>query len=255
MKKMSKQILTNGRNISIDINNKVKKIVIVVSHERSGTHFLMNSISNCQDVYTNNWFDFDPNVSHSSNINFYFKDSVQNLCDQMFSMKCSSIIKSHHHYKFFKNIDKKNIVFFYIYRNPYDTLKSFWNYINYLNWWEGPRGTTFKDFVYSEPEGMMMRYQNGQENSILSRWEHNVNSWVNASRQNQNIHIFKYSDLKNHYETQIDRISKILNCDVQTYEKPERNNYLRYDAKLKISSDEENLVRYLLDEILSFCRI
>ena len=72
---MSKQILTNGRNISIDVNNKVKKVVMVVSHERSGTHFLMNSISNCQDVYTNNWFDFDPNVSHSSNINFYSKDS------------------------------------------------------------------------------------------------------------------------------------------------------------------------------------
>lgn len=93
---------------------------------------------------------------------------------------------------------------------------------------------------------MMMRYQNGQEASVLSRWEHHVNSWVNASRQNQNIHIFKYSDLKNNYKSQIDRISKILNCDVQTYEKPERNNYLRYDAKLKISLNEENLVRYLL---------
>ena len=44
---------------------------------------------------------------------------------------------------------------------------------------------------------MMLRYQNGQENSILSRWENHVNSWINASRNNKNIHIFKYEDLKN----------------------------------------------------------
>jgi hypothetical protein len=209
----------------------------------------MNTISKCQDIYTNNWLDFDSNVSHTSSINFYFQNGLQNLCDQMHGLKCSSIIKSHHHYKFFEKIDKKNIIFFYIYREPYSTLKSFWNYINYLQWWEGPKNTTLNEFILSKPEGMMLRYQNGQENNVFTRWKNHVQSWINASKTEKNIHVFKYDDLKNRYTEQVQRISTILNCNIKSYEKPNRNHYLKYDAKLKINQYEEMLVRNTIKQL------
>ena len=64
-----------ANEITLRVGPKVKQ-VFVTSHERSGTHFLMNVIDKCQDVYKNDYVNFDY-LPFGSQVNFYSKDSIK----------------------------------------------------------------------------------------------------------------------------------------------------------------------------------
>ena len=92
----------NGPSFVLSCSEKVKIPLMVSSHERSGTHFMMNSISGCTEYTANPFLNFDY-MPLGSLVNFFSKESMNKF---LFSLKkishnesnnlcVNSIIKSH----------------------------------------------------------------------------------------------------------------------------------------------------------------
>ena len=207
----------NKRSIKLSASENIKKVLCVCSHERSGTHFLMNSISINSNYSVNPFLNFDL-IPLGDMVNFYDPIGVKDFINQISSMthsnqkyKLSSIIKSHHPASTFKNLfNNSNIVFLYIYRKPIDVFVSFKNFIDHWNWNEGPKTNTLYDFITSFPEGQMQRYQEKSYNNLFSRWAWHVSKWLDICSTTNNVLPIYYEDLKINYENTVHQILDFL---------------------------------------------
>src|SRR5262245_37767968 len=72
--------------------------IMVVSHERSGTHFLMNSIAKCYGYLASPWINFD----YELGLNFYHPQSLAAFFAQFRDHHVANIVKTHHAFAFFE---------------------------------------------------------------------------------------------------------------------------------------------------------
>lgn len=204
----------------ISINQELKKKIIVISHERSGTHFLMNTIAYNSDYSVN---PFIP-CSGTSGINFFNKGGIEKFFSIFQKLKISNIYKSHHHFNFFKkNLNQLKDYYYilYIYRDPRDVIFSFWNFIkNFPN--SGPVTNTVSEFLTATPQGNMLQFQIKKHENILTRWEDNIKSWVlNDDKEiKNNIKFIRYENLHLHYEKTLKDIFNHLDIKVLSKIKP-----------------------------------
>jgi hypothetical protein len=171
--------------------------IMVISHERSGTHFMMNSIATCFDCVSFPWLDLD---RKQFNINYYHPQSLQMLILKVAETRPANVLKSHHEFTFFSEIIasfKGAIELVYIYRNPADVMASYWRFLHTWNWVEGPKADTALDFAMAPPMGQLMRLQFRQYDTMLDRWANHVRQWTAARPQ---VHVVKYEDLACRYE-------------------------------------------------------
>ena len=204
----------------IQINENLKKKIIVISHERSGTHFLMNSIA-----YNSNYsvHPFIP-CGGSTGINFFNKGGIKEFFSIFKNLKISNIYKSHHHFNFFKknlNELKNDYFFLYIYRDPRDVFYSFWNFLKiYPN--TGPLTNNFSEFLTKKPQGNMLQFQTKHYENILMRWEDHIKSWVlNTDKEiKENIKFIKYEDLNKNYDVTLKEIFNNLEIKILSNIKP-----------------------------------
>lgn len=152
--------------MELTTSKEYRKKIAVISHERSGTHFLMNAIATNFGYISNPWWNFD----FDQPINFHAPQAIQQYLQQAHDYSVLNILKSHHPVAFFNEIidylaDQFHI--FYIYRDPRDVLVSNWKLIRSFNWDEGPKTETAGDFIRAEPSGAMLRYQKKQERNML----------------------------------------------------------------------------------------
>src|SRR5580692_3676771 len=73
--------------------------VMVVSHERSGTHFLMNSLAACYGYVSLPWINFDHPTQ--SVLDIYSRGAIRDLLLGMANRPMANIVKSHHPPEFF----------------------------------------------------------------------------------------------------------------------------------------------------------
>jgi hypothetical protein len=184
--------------------------VLVASHERSGTHFLLNALQAAYDYSAQPWFDFD---TPPLTINFYNTPSVKGLFEKYAVQPVRTLVKSHHHFDFFAdafNPVPERWIVFYIYRNPVDVMISFHRFINHWSWHEGPRRSTALEFATASPEGRMMRYQTTQHDTLLHRWASHVESWHEAARSDSRVILVSYEQLSTEYERTVRGFSEVL---------------------------------------------
>src|SRR6516162_5760778 len=72
--------------------------VMVVAHERSGTHFLMNALAACYGYVSDPWINFD---RPSLNINYYQAAEVREILLALGAQRMANVVKSHHPVDFF----------------------------------------------------------------------------------------------------------------------------------------------------------
>jgi hypothetical protein len=185
---------------------------MVVSHERSGTHFLMNSIAKCFDYISNPWVNFDGLTLAT---NFYCAEAVDEFFSQFRGHSVANIIKSHHQFSFFEPVldsITKEFHIFYVYRDPRDVMVSFWRYLNQLSWHEGPTVETAKELIRSAPEGNLLRYQRKQEGTMIHRWRTHVTGWMLdlPERFRPHVTFVRFSDLNRNYESTIRSMAPTL---------------------------------------------
>ena len=172
--------------------------IMVVGHQRSGNHFLLNSLSMN--------FGYKPieNSILGNNKELYKKiiDTPDNV-----------LIKSHHHSDFFnKKID--NVFFIYIVRDFRDVITSCFYYFNsaskYLNRQKKPSihpvCKSVKELIYINPTKYSFHatYNRTKPITMLDHWLEHIKSWKDA-------YTIRYENLINNFEDEITKIGKILN--------------------------------------------
>ena len=72
----------NGTSFELSGSKKVNLPLMVCSHERSGTHFAMNSISKCTEYTANPFLNFDYHPLGSV-VNFFSEQSIRNFLNSI----------------------------------------------------------------------------------------------------------------------------------------------------------------------------
>ena len=177
--------------------NNDKKI-LVVSHERSGTHFLIDSIA-YNFGYSNNVINFPTQDSKdfSKKRTTEYRDFIQSSVRSFYSLKTDRIFKSHHDVRFFDGMLeelKDNFYIFYIKREACDVLTSCYHYYNLPHLTHFPQEKNVEKFIFE-----LKPYQYAtdgaysfvkSENQIL-RWKNHVEGWEKSGAT-----ILEYNNLK-----------------------------------------------------------
>jgi tetratricopeptide (TPR) repeat protein len=183
---------------------------LVVSHERSGTHFLMNALSYAYGYTAQPWIDLD---AHSLPIDYSNPAVITATLENQASDKLYRIVKSHHAAEFFtgelERITEAYRVFV-IYRDPVATMISLWRHLNGLAWDEGPKASDPLALARAAPSGKLTRYQAEAFPTMLSRWAAHVEGWLAAASENPRIVPVRYEDLDQHYEQTVAAVSSIV---------------------------------------------
>lgn len=249
----------NKTPVKLSVSEGIKKILCICSHERSGTHFLMNSISINSHYSANPYLNFDLSPLGDM-INFYDSKSVENFIKKISIInhsnqkyRLSSIIKSHHCASTFKNLhNNPNIIFLYIYRKPIDVFISFKNFIDHWPWHEGPKKNTLFEFITSIPEGQMQRYQDKAYNNLFVRWAWHVSNWLDIGSTSNNVLPIYYEDLRTNYKNIIQQILDYLEINYSLLKKPSRDDYIKTTTKNYDEQDVEKSINFINKNLEDF---
>lgn len=182
--------------------------IMVTSHERSGTHFLMNSMAKAFGYHAENWIDLD---WHKIPINYFASQDIIQLMAQFRGQKLANPFKSHHQADFFAPVIEDvlgTMAVLYIYRNPWDVMQSVCRLLNQYDWREGPKCATPAELMRSEPEGHMMRYQMRQHPSMLHRWQAHVSGWLELAETHEKIVPVAYESLRDDYAATMMKVAE-----------------------------------------------
>jgi len=181
------------------------KRIIVNSHERSGTHFLMNSLANNFGYQSVPWINLD-----NPPLPLYYPANMINILMGITEFKENerTIIKSHFNGDFFNGLMdkiKEHYHVFYIYREAIPTMKSCHKHFNDMaksKMYGGPTCKTVEEFAESQPWGACLRYQYQQYDTMAERHEHHVESWI----KHEPI-LVKYEELNENFDNTIKALS------------------------------------------------
>lgn len=182
--------------------------VIVASHERSGTHFLINTLASN--------FGFAPHPVECdirSGADFYVAANFRAYLECIIHAGRGRLVKTHHHVAFFETFFEElrdQFVIFYVYRNPADVMCSFWRYVHKAARREGPLAATPGDFMRAAPSWGMLRYQAQQHVSVLERWRAHVDAWTTTGVERAGVVPVAYEDLNLRFEATVDRLAQRL---------------------------------------------
>ncbi|MGO9134995.1 MAG: sulfotransferase domain-containing protein [Methylovirgula sp.] len=234
--------------------------VMVSSHERSGTHFVINSIAN------NSAFRNDPHLNYDTTPlgsfhNFHDSQAVLSFFGYLCEQKCASVIKSHFSPGFFLDDSGKLLLSglcktIYIARNPLEAMISYHRFVNYFPWYEGPRAKRPIDFLKAAPEGRMLRYQSMQVDTILERWAFHFLSWLAIAAANPNdVLVVNYKDLDRDHAAETKKILGFIGCACpKTVTRPDPYvRTVRVPAQPPVSDVEREEIRKAVIDKIGDC--
>lgn len=197
---------------------------MVVSHERSGTHFTMNSLAGCFEYVSDPWVNFDHDIF---NINFHHPPSVGNVFDFLIEKRCASTIKSHHPVQFLQPVlaglsDRMDVV--YVLRQPVDVMVSCWRLMCTWDWAEGPLTETAAEFAATAPMGRMMRYQWRQQETMVHRWADHAEGWLEAAAAHSHVHVLRYEAMVADYSGTMQALGAEMGLHVRSDRPPSRSH-------------------------------
>tara|TARA_Y200000002_G_scaffold382839_1_gene401605 strand:- start:2611 stop:3417 length:807 start_codon:yes stop_codon:yes gene_type:complete len=250
----------NGNSIELSSSKKVNTPLLVCSHERSGTHFMMNSIAKCTHYTVSPYLNFDY-MPLGSFVNFFSEKSINNFLKIIKNVRLSdsnnactnSIIKSHFPLSLLGDGKRNLCKIVYIYRNPEEVFISYWKFLHRWDWFEGPKLDSPVDLMKIQPRGQSQRYQIETYDNYFSRWASHIINAEKVKRNFPNLVLINYSELKNNYKKTIKYICNQLEIDViSPPTKPDKNNYIQ-GSDMNISYKEKQLMNtFIKEEIQKF---
>ena len=198
-------------------NEAVASPVMVASHERSGTHFMMNAIG-LNSAYRNTpWLNFDLDATGSRG-NIWNAGGVRGLFNFLEQRHCSSIIKCHFAADFFvfpggETVFSPQQKVIYIARQPAATLLSFQRYLWVQPVNEGPRKQDFGEFVRAPAEGLIRRYQLATTRNIAERWLNHVLGWHQLAARCDNVLFVSYARLDLEFDATMRRVLDFIGVE------------------------------------------
>lgn len=198
-------------------------VLLVMSHERSGTHFAMNALAEAFGYVSEPWVDLDYT---DFTINYFSPHVLQGALRYFAQQHVANLLKGHHEAAFFTEFlaglgDVMRIV--YVYRGPADVMASYWRFLHSWDWREGPLSDTPLDLAHAEPMGQLMRYQHRQHATMLDRWAAHVAGWTEAADALEHVIPVRYEDLDADYEATVRRLGERLGLAPASLARPSRH--------------------------------
>lgn len=230
-------------------SDKVNRIKFICSHERSGTAFLINLVSQNSNYTSEPLLDFDYPF-FSRHFNFYNPDNVYRFFKRFSiatfegkKMTLSSLVKSHHlPLTFSKLFGRKWCSFIYIFRNPADVLISYYKFLSKTNGSIGELPKTLIEFSKLKPRGYITRYHIEEVSNYLERWFLHVKNWKELEATYDNINILRYEDL-----TRLQ--NSLVDTEDNPFHFPDPNKYIK-GANIKFPLSEQKDFRNYCDKRL-----
>jgi len=193
----------------------MRKKILVVSHERSGTHFLMNTITRCFGELLG-WIDLDD----KHGVNWRDPEMARAWLAQFKGQFVPALFKSHHALPLLAPVIGQELdeyIVFYVQRDGRDVMTSFWIYLNRLvdDW--GPKTATVGEFMRAPSRGVITQYQSDERITMLQRWVDHVAGW---NRADFLVHRVSYESLHAQHDAVVDRIAAILEQPPVTRARP-----------------------------------
>lgn len=189
------------------------KKVLVVTHERSGTYFLIESIArNFKRGRHVERIDLD-----GKSVNWADPDQFMEFLQrpEWGGIPVLNPFKSHHVRCFFEPIWEhviREFHVFYVYRDGRDVMVSLWNHLNRQQGEYGPMTYHPRDIISAAPVGMASRYHGSPPPvTMAGRWADHVKSWLQPRWAD--VCYVKYENLCTDFEGQILRVASHLGMD------------------------------------------
>ncbi|GIV76546.1 MAG: hypothetical protein KatS3mg050_0940 [Litorilinea sp.] len=203
-----------------------KLLFYVISHERSGTHFMINTI--LRNAYLRSgwhnigeWFGPYDNPANP----FAHIDAFNSKWD--LAHKQAAIIKSHCDRELFEARYRKAKVI-YVLRDPRDTLTSWFYYLNRDEFYHynpqvpDHRCKSFAEFL-RRPVSPFLRYSyslHGDFSNVAERWASHVNGWLKAAASDPNVLVVRYEELHRDYKHTLKKIASFLGLRLRLRTRP-----------------------------------
>ena len=214
-----------NNNLQIKISENITEQLMVCSHERSGTHFTMNSIDAISDYCSSPWLNYDLNPL-GAKINFFSPISTSTFIKKFSDLKVNgiaacnaSILKSHfpisHLGDDARNLPLKII---YVWRDPAETFASLWKFMHRWGWNEGPKTETPIELVTARPSGQSQRYQASNYKDYFERWAAHVIDGIAHCENNPKATSVSCSQLLKAHTSTTENLCNKLN--IHSFRKP-----------------------------------
>ncbi len=185
--------------------------VLIVSHERSGTHFMMNSLALNFGYVSNPWV----NLDYELGVNFHSAIAFESLMSHFKGQWVANLFKTHHEFGFFadwilKFKDEFKII--YMVREASAVLRSYQRFLQSTPWYEGPKLAVASEFIRAHPVGSLTRLQYQYAQTMTHRWCNHVQGWLKGGQLlgNQRFMPVLYSELDETFEDTMRQISMFL---------------------------------------------
>ena len=233
------------KKLQIKTSAKITEQLMVCSHERSGTHFMMNTIDVVSNYCSNPWLNYDIDTL-GTKINFFsptstceFIRSFSNLKADGTSTCNASIIKSHYPINHLGN-EAKNLPLkiIYVWRDPAETIASLWKFLHRWGWNEGPKTETPIELANARPSGQSQRYQTCNYKDYFERWAAHVIDGIAHCKKNPKAESISYRQLLGNHTLITEHICDGL--DIQMLQKPHipsRSENIIKGSTLKLDPD------------------
>ena len=207
----------------------MNKRALIVSFPRSGTHFLMNTLS-MNLGYVNKHVNLEP-----LGFNFWVGQNVHWVLERAFKHSPpNTFVKSHHEIWFFEDVMERIFPMydvFYISRNTKDVMNSYCRHINALPWLEGPKVKSGEELANSRPIGGMLRYQYQQHPMVGHKHIAHVSEWQNSNHKDKIIYV-RYEDLNENFEETVDNIAQQIGRKAKRIIRPSRTESVVKDGEV-----------------------
>jgi hypothetical protein len=214
-----------------------KRKAIVVSFPRSGTHFLMNTLS------LNFGYQAVPYIDFSAVEEQYYGTNIAHWLE-VISLKVKEpfIVKTHVESDFFKQFavnqqtkEKETVVkiakhwydVFYIWRDMEPTMESYAKHLTATASGSNPRSNPVAEsgaeLAKMEPWGSPLFHQMRQYPTFKDAWDAHTKGWIELGEKYDHVHVVKYENLDSDFDNEVNRIAGFLKKPVLVPERPSRD--------------------------------
>lgn len=200
------EVLRGYRRTDQEENSGQAKKVLVVSHERSGTHFLINALA-----YNFGWLAYPIDLDLNQGVDWNDPREITAWLERFRDRPVANIFKSHHERAFLEPVLpllREQFHVFYIYRDGRDVMTSFWRYLHTLGWDEGPRMDSVGAFMRTCPKGRLTRYQKTRGSTMLERWVRHLEGWCSSTESG--VTVVSYEALSQQFDATVQGFSRQL---------------------------------------------
>jgi len=205
-------------DLELHLSSEPRPKVLVASHERSGTHFLMNTLERCFGYLADPWVDLDFGLG----LDFHDPAALDRLFAAVAGKPVRELFKSHHAFGFLApvlGVWRDELRVLYVYRHPRAVMQSLHRFQRGLARDEGPRAASAGELMRAEPRGAMLRYQKEQAPSVLHRWRRHVEEWLEGGPELGVLPV-RYEALDGRFEETVAELGGHLGVTPAAIERP-----------------------------------